>query len=176
MMAQAGEQEIDLFQMKEGENVTFVALASNQAARATQAVTITKGPLYRYQDYDLGTYVTEPYFISYGNVHATAYCIQPSLPGPGTGTYTITKLRIIRHLQRSAIMGQKRQEKKVILQNITVIFRRKAVYPYAYSGSVCLWKCRCLLWSKWNSKIFGNGNLQLLCRKAGNSRDFHVFF
>lgn len=92
VMAQAGEQEIDLFQMKEGENVTFVALASNQAARATQAVTITKGPLYRYQDYDLGTYVTEPYFISYGNVHATAYCIQPSLPGPGTGTYTITKI------------------------------------------------------------------------------------
>ena len=36
--------------------------------------------------------MTEPYFISYGNVHATAYCIQPSLPGPGTGTYTITKI------------------------------------------------------------------------------------
>lgn len=92
VMAQAGEQEIDFFQMKEGETVTFVANASDQAARATQTVTITKGPLYRYQDYDLGTYVTEPYFISYGNVHATAYCIQPSLPGPGTGTYTITKI------------------------------------------------------------------------------------
>nr|WP_330424339.1 thioester domain-containing protein [Dorea sp. AM58-8] len=92
VMAQAGEQEIDLFQMKEGETVTFVANASDQAVRATQTVTITKGPLYRYQDYDLGTYVTEPYFISYGNVHATAYCIQPSLPGPGTGTYTITKI------------------------------------------------------------------------------------
>lgn len=92
VMVQAGEQEIDLFQMKEGETVTFVANASDQAARATQTVTITKGPLYRYQDYDLGTYVTEPYFISYGNVHATAYCIQPSLPGPGTGTYTITKI------------------------------------------------------------------------------------
>lgn len=92
VMAQAEEQEIDLFQMKEGETVTFVANASDQAVRATQTVTITKGPLYRYQDYDLGTYVTEPYFISYGNVHATAYCIQPSLPGPGTGTYTITKI------------------------------------------------------------------------------------
>lgn len=92
VMAQAEEQEIDLFQMKEGETVTFVANASDQAVRATQTVTITKGPLYRYQDYDLGTYVTEPYFISYGNVHATAYCIQPSLPGTGTGTYTITKI------------------------------------------------------------------------------------
>ena len=40
--AQAGEQEIDLFQMKEGETVTFVANASDQAARATQTVTITK--------------------------------------------------------------------------------------------------------------------------------------
>ena len=92
VLSQAEEQEIDLFQIKEGETVTFVANASDQAARATQTVTITKGPLYRYQDYDLGTYVTEPYFISYGNVHATAYCIQPSLPGPGTGTYTITKI------------------------------------------------------------------------------------
>lgn len=92
VLSQAEEQEIDLFQMKEGETVTFVANSSDQAARATQTVTITKGPLYRYQDYDLGTYVTEPYFISYGNVHATAYCIQPSLPGPGTGTYTITKI------------------------------------------------------------------------------------
>lgn len=126
MLSQAEEQEIDLFQIKEGETVTFVANASDQAARATQTVTITKGPLYRYQDYDLGTYVTEPYFISYGNVHATAYCIQPSLPGPGTGTYTITKLRIIKRLQRSAIMGQKRQEKKAILQNTTVIFQRES--------------------------------------------------
>mgnify|MGYP000688875399 CR=1 FL=1 len=98
----------------------------DQAVRATQTVTITKGPLYRYQDYDLGTYVTEPYFYSYGNVHATAYCIQPSLPGPGTGTYTITKIEDNQHLQRSAIMGQKRQEKKVILQNIIVIFQKES--------------------------------------------------
>ena len=84
---------VDLLALEEGETVTFVANASDQAARATQTVTITKGPLYRYQDYDLGTYVTEPYFISYGNVHATAYCIQPSLPGPEQALIQLQKLR-----------------------------------------------------------------------------------
>ena len=92
VLSQAQEQDIDLFEMKEGETAIFVANSSDRATRETQTVTITKGPLYRYEDYDLGTYVTEPYFISYGNVQATAYCIQPSLPGPGTGTYTITKI------------------------------------------------------------------------------------
>ena len=36
VLSQAEEQEIDLFQIKEGETVTFVANASDQAARATQ--------------------------------------------------------------------------------------------------------------------------------------------
>ena len=51
-----------------------------------------KGPLYRYADYNLGTYLTEPYYISYGNVRAIAYCVQPAKPGPGSGNYTITKI------------------------------------------------------------------------------------
>lgn len=126
VMAQAGEQEIDLFQMKEGETVTFVANASNQAARATQTVTITKGLLYRYQDYDLGTYVTEPYFISYGNVHAPLIVSSRLYRDREQVLIQLQKLRIIRHLQRSAIMGQKRQEKKVILQNIIVIFQKES--------------------------------------------------
>ena len=58
----------------------------------SQQVTIEKGPIYRYADYGLGTYLTEPYYISYGSVRATAYCIQPAKPGPESGTYTITKL------------------------------------------------------------------------------------
>ena len=36
--------------------------------------------------------MSEPYYISYGSVRATAYCIQPAKPGPGSGIYTITKL------------------------------------------------------------------------------------
>ena len=58
----------------------------------SQQVTIEKGPLYRYADYNLGTYLTEPYYISYGNVRAIAYCVQPAKPGPGSGNYTITKI------------------------------------------------------------------------------------
>ena len=57
-------------------------------ARSTQQVTIEKGPLYRYADYNLGTYLTEPYYISYGSVRAIAYCVQPAKPGPGSGNYT----------------------------------------------------------------------------------------
>ena len=30
---------------------------------------------YRYADYNLGTYLTEPYYISYGSVRAIAYCL-----------------------------------------------------------------------------------------------------
>ena len=30
--------------------------------------------------------------ISYGSVRATAYCVQPAKPGPGSGNYTITKI------------------------------------------------------------------------------------
>ena len=31
-------------------------------------------------------------YISYGSVRATAYCVQPAKPGPGSGNYTITKI------------------------------------------------------------------------------------
>ena len=77
--------------MEEGEIATFEAVSA-YSARSTQQVTIEKGPLYRYADYNLGTYLTEPYYISYGSVRATAYFVQPAKPGPGSGNYTITKI------------------------------------------------------------------------------------
>ena len=75
--------------METGEVATFAATA-REAGVGSQQVTIEKGSIYRYADYGLGTYLTEPYYISYGSVRATAYCIQPAKPGPGSGTYTIT--------------------------------------------------------------------------------------
>lgn len=91
VMVQATEQGVDLETMKTGEVATFAAKA-RIAGVGSQYVTVEKGPLYRYADYGLGTYVTEPYYISYGSVRATAYCIQPAKPGPPSGTYTITKI------------------------------------------------------------------------------------
>lgn len=91
-MEQAANQGVDFESMETGEVATFSAIAARDASVGSQQVTIEKGPIYRYADYGLGTYLTEPYYISYGSVRATAYCIQPAKPGPGSGTYTITKL------------------------------------------------------------------------------------
>lgn len=91
VLEQAGDEGVDLEAMEEGEIATFEAVSA-YSARSTQQVTIEKGPLYRYADYNLGTYLTEPYYISYGSVRATAYCVQPAKPGPGSGNYTITKI------------------------------------------------------------------------------------
>lgn len=91
VLEQAGDEGVDLDAMEEGEIATFEAVSA-YSARSTQQVTIEKGPLYRYADYNLGTYLTEPYYISYGSVRAIAYCVQPAKPGPGSGNYTITKI------------------------------------------------------------------------------------
>lgn len=92
VMEQAANQGVDFESMETGEVATFSATAARDASVGSQQVTIEKGPIYRYADYGLGTYLTEPYYISYGSVRATAYCIQPAKPGPGSGTYTITRL------------------------------------------------------------------------------------
>lgn len=92
VLEQAEAKDLDMTKLEEGETMTFAAAPKLASATGTQNVTITKGPWYYYSDYGLGTYLTEPYYISYGNVNATAYCIQPAKPGPGSGTYTITKI------------------------------------------------------------------------------------
>ena len=91
VIEQAANHGVDFEAMETGEVATFTAMARN-AGVGSQQVTIEKGPIYRYADYGLGTYLTEPYYISYGSVRATAYCMQPAKPGPPSGTYTITKL------------------------------------------------------------------------------------
>ena len=59
---------------------------------SVQKVSVTRGTLYRYADYGYGSYLTYQYTVQFGNVSATAYCVQPSKPGPGTGNYTISKV------------------------------------------------------------------------------------
>lgn len=83
--------------------MSFAAQAS--AARTSQSVTITQGEWYYYADYGLGSYVTCPFTVSFGNVMATAYCIQPSKPNPGSGTYQITKLDGKRGLAKVCYYG-----------------------------------------------------------------------
>ena len=93
VMKEAVDQGIDLNELKPGETVHF-SMPAVMAAGATgsQSVSITQGVYYYYADYGLGSYLTSPYYVSWGNITATAYCVQPSKPGPGDGTYTITKI------------------------------------------------------------------------------------
>lgn len=106
VLLQAEDQGIDILGLKTGESVRFTALASAaREARASQTVTITQGDWYYYADYGLGTYLTCPFTVSFGNVTATAYCIQPSKPGPGSGTYQITKLEGNRELAKVCYYG-----------------------------------------------------------------------
>ena len=106
VLLQAEEQGIDILGMESGESISFTAQAPMaRAARASQSVTITEGSYYYYADYGLGSYVTAPFTVSFGNVTATAYCIQPSKPGPGSGTYQITKLEGNRELAKVCYYG-----------------------------------------------------------------------
>lgn len=101
----AGEQDIDLIAMEDGETVSFTAV--NTSTRATQDVNVTRGTAYYYADYGLGSYVTYKYTVKFGNVSATAYCVQPSKAGPGDGVYKITKLGDSKALAKVCYYGTK---------------------------------------------------------------------
>ena len=103
-MEQAEEEGIDLYAMEAGKTVTFMAKTS---ARSVQKVSVTRGTLYRYADYGYGSYLTYQYTVQFGNVSATAYCVQPSKPGPGTGNYTISKVGDGKTLAKVCYYGTK---------------------------------------------------------------------
>ncbi|MCB8576469.1 DUF2220 family protein [Dorea formicigenerans] len=52
-------------------------------------------------------YLTYQYTVKFGNVSATAYCVQPSKPGPGSGTYTINKVGDGKALAKVCYYGTK---------------------------------------------------------------------
>lgn len=105
VMEQAVEEEVGLFALEAGESVTF--MASARANTGNLSVTVTKGSWYYYADYGLGTYLTCPYTVQFGNITATAYCVQPSKPGPGDGVYTINKLSDGKTLAKVCYYGTK---------------------------------------------------------------------
>ena len=111
VLTAARDQDIDLFALEEGESVEFYveapSLIVTYAASTTKKVTITRGSWYYYADYGLGSYQTAPYKVKYGNVSATAYCVQPSKRGPDDGTYKITKLSDGKSLAKVRYYGTK---------------------------------------------------------------------
>ena len=110
VLIQAGEQGIDLTDLEEGETITFMAESDTPAlfaAKASKNVSITRGSWYYYSDYGLGSYMTAPYYVKFGSISATAYCVQPSKTGPGDGTYTVTKLGDSKTLAKVCYYGTK---------------------------------------------------------------------
>ena len=107
VLEQGEEQGIDMLSLEEGETVQFQAQALFASARSTTSVSVTRGAYYYYADYGLGSYLTAPYTVKFGDITATAYCVQPSKPGPGDGTYTITKLSDGKTLAKVCYYGTK---------------------------------------------------------------------
>lgn len=102
-LIQGEEQGIELTQMEIGETVTYTAVA--RLSSSSQSVSITRGPWYYYSDYGLGSYLTAPYYVTFGSVSGTAYCVQPSKDGPDDGTYTIEKLSDSKTLAKVCYYG-----------------------------------------------------------------------
>lgn len=103
-MAQAEGQGIDLLAMEEGESVVFYAASGE---KAEEKVTVTRGDCFRYADFGLGTYLTYKYTVHFGDVSATAYCVQPSKDSPDSGTFGITKLKDKKGLSKVCYYGTK---------------------------------------------------------------------
>ena len=104
------EEEIDLAALGFGESVSFEIPRKTRlkaASKSTQTVDITRGNRYSYSDYGLGSYVTFSYTVKFGDVKATAYCVQPSRSSPGDGTFTITKLKDGKALAKVCYYGTK---------------------------------------------------------------------
>lgn len=108
VLEQATEGGVDIGALEEGETVTFQAKA--RANTGNLDVSVTRGTAYYYADYGLGTYVTYHYTVQFGSVSATAYCVQPSKPGPGDGTYKISKLPDGGNLAKVCYYGTKASE------------------------------------------------------------------
>ena len=107
-MQEAVDQEVALADLEAGESITFdmpMMLASGETG--TKSVTVTAGSWYYYADYGLGSYLTCPYYVKWGSINATAYCVEPSKKGPGNGTYTIQKLADGKTLAKVCYYGTK---------------------------------------------------------------------
>lgn len=103
-------EEVSLSDLEVGETVTFdmpAMLAASAVATGTQSVSVTRGSWYHYADYGLGSYITAPYYVSWGGIKATAYCVQPSKDGPDDGNYKITKLKDSKTLAKVCYYGTK---------------------------------------------------------------------
>lgn len=122
VMQEAVDQEVALADLEAGESITFdmpMMLASGETG--TKSVTVTAGSWYYYADYGLGSYLTCPYYVKWGSINATAYCVEPSKKDREMELIRSRNLPMERHLQRSAITEQKQVMRMVSsMRNIRI--------------------------------------------------------
>ncbi len=68
VLEQAGEQDIDLIAMEDGETVSFTQSIPVQEQHRECKCDVTRGAAYYYADYGLGSYVTYKYTVKFGSV------------------------------------------------------------------------------------------------------------
>ncbi len=117
VMLQAVEQGVNLLELEEGESLQFTARSVNLfSAKASQQVTVTAGEWYHYADYGLGSYLTCHYTVSFGNVKATAYCVQHPNRDQEMELIPLQGCKMEKRLQKYVITERKQVEMKVSLQ------------------------------------------------------------
>ncbi len=112
VLEDAQEQNIDFLGLAPGESLTFYASPEPEngiMTMAVTAVTVTKSTVpYQYSDYGYGNLHTYKYTVSFNDITATAYCIQPTNVAPGSSkSYKITKLKGAKALAKVCYYGTK---------------------------------------------------------------------
>ena len=162
VMQEAVDQEVALADLEAGESITFdmpMMLASGETG--TKSVTVTAGSWYYYADYGLGSYLTCPYYVKWGSINATAYCVEPSKKGPGNGTYTIQKLADGKTLAKVCYYGTKASDSVEIWKR----FRKWGGIPSGITQNI-----KDLLASREIENIFENSDFILMLNQAAGDR------
>ncbi len=115
VLEEAQKQDIDFLGLAPGESLTFYATVGQDngimpmaAVKATKVTVVRATQPYRYKDYGLGTHQTYKYTVTFNDITATAYCIQPYRDVPGSSSdYTIWKLGGARELAKVCYYGTK---------------------------------------------------------------------
>lgn len=90
-----------------------------------------------------GSYLTYKYTVQFGNVSATAYCVEPSKSSPGSGTYDITKLSDGKKLAKVCYYGTKASGDEGFFTEENGYGNLSAgckIYSCSSGGFLCKWR------------------------------------
>lgn len=115
VLEDAAAQGITFAGLEPGESLTFYTSALNSGGgngimpiAITAVKVVCHTPAYSYATYGYGTYQTHKYTVTFNDITATAYCIQPSRNAPGSSDgYNVTKLKDAKMLAKVCYYGTK---------------------------------------------------------------------